>query len=88
MVFNSGAQTALSPSTPALGVSPGSLLPGSPVLGLTPAQTNGAASTNLAIADVAAAVLNLQMAVEQSLPALAAFNSNFDFTSVPGTLTR
>src|SRR5512133_2800981 len=78
-------QAVLSTPAPALDRPTGSFFLSSPAL--TPpvtSTTNG--STNLTTSDVSAILLNLQAAVEQTLPALGEFNNSVDFASMPGSL--
>ncbi len=78
-----GAQSAMTVDQPALTPSP-VVVPGNGVLAndLNPPATNTVA-TNLTVADLAAVLGNLQGAVQQALPALAAFNDSFVFTNAP-----
>ncbi len=80
---------AISPGTPAATPAP-AFVPGSPALSanLPGAVTNTTATpTNLTLADVSATIQYLQLAMEQALPAVAAFNNNFMFTNAPSSGT-
>jgi hypothetical protein len=80
-VVGASSGQVLTPSSPAL--TPSSpFVPSSPVLASnTQLSTNIPVTTVLTVAEVAATLTNLQVAIEQSLPVLAAFNDTFDFTS-------
>jgi hypothetical protein len=76
--LSSRAQTALTPGSPAISVSP-SFVPGSPALSVTPA---GQVDTNFTLAALSQALVTLQNNVQQTLPMVALFNDNFDFVSL------
>ncbi len=72
------SQPVLAPGQPALTPS-NPFVPGSPVLAndLNPPPTNASPATNLTVAQVGSLLTNLEAAVQNALPAVAAFNDNF-----------
>ncbi len=80
---------AISPGTPAATPSP-VFVPGSSALAadLTGALTNTTAiGTNLTLPGLSGTLQNVQVAIEEALPAVAAFNNSFMFTNAPGAGT-
>lgn len=82
--LSAGAQSAMIVDRPVLTPSPVTVQ-GGPVLGsdLNPPATNNLARTSVTVADLAALLGNLQGAVQQALPVVAAFNDSFVFTNAP-----
>jgi hypothetical protein len=78
------AQTAISPSTPALTTPRPSFVPGGPALfPITTTPSNVLVnSTNSAVAVLSSLLTNLQAAITATLPALASFNNSFDFVGI------
>src|SRR4051794_10327429 len=81
LACRSGAQTALTVSTPAITVAP-SFVPGSPVLAPPAPASVPAINSAAMVASLSQALFVLQTNVQEALPLVTFFNDNFDFMSL------
>ena len=82
--FQSFAQVALTPATPAISTSP-VFVPGSPALSPAPNNTTAALTTNATLVALSQSLMSLQTNLEQALPLLINFNDSFDFVNLAGS---